>query len=132
MARCANGARERRERERVRPKTRTGRCAVRLAAMALVTADAKEDLPASLDTVAVVRSVRLQADAWSRENDRRETYTCAKSQRHRDYLGCVTTSTSAGSPRLTTAMARLSAGARSAGFSIGPSACTPSPCAIFA
>src|SRR3989442_1727490 len=81
---------------------------------------------------AVVRSVRLQADAWSRENDCRETCTRAKSQRHRDYLGCVTTSTSAGSPRLTTAMARLSAGARSAGFSIGPSACTPSPCAIFA
>ena len=38
------------------------------------------------------------------------------------YRTCVTTSTSAGSPRLTTAMARRSAGARSFGFVIGPSA----------
>ena len=38
------------------------------------------------------------------------------------YLTWVTTSTTAGSPRLTTAIARFSAGPRSAGLSIGPSA----------
>src|SRR5678815_1053786 len=42
-----------------------------------------------------------------------------------DYRGCVTTSTSAVSPRSTRATARLSAGPRSFGSVTGPSAYTP-------
>ena len=37
------------------------------------------------------------------------------------YRGCISTSTSAGSPRFTMAMARLIAAPRSAGFEMGPS-----------
>jgi len=45
---------------------------------------------------------------------------------------CETTSTSAGSPRLTTAMALFRAGARSFGSVIGPCAYTPRPLANLA
>jgi hypothetical protein len=48
------------------------------------------------------------------------------------YRGCVTTSTSAGSPRLTTSSARPIARPRSSGFVTGPSACIPRPWATFA
>jgi hypothetical protein len=48
---------------------------------------------------------------------------------HRLQRARVTTSTSAGSPRFTTARARAIAGPNSFGFVMGPSACTPSPCA---
>ena len=44
----------------------------------------------------------------------------------------MTTSSKAGSPRFTTAIARRSAGASSLGSVIGPSAYTPMPCASFA
>ena len=48
--------------------------------------------------------------------------SCASPTPSSRQRGCVTTSTSAGSPFLTTASARCSAGPRSLGFSIGPSA----------
>src|SRR5262249_59517082 len=46
--------------------------------------------------------------------------------------GAVTTSTSAGWPLFTVAIARLSAGPRSFGSVIGPSPCTPKPFATVA
>src|SRR5262249_18505061 len=51
-----------------------------------------------------------------------EIFHCESPQR-----GSVTTSTTAGSPRLTTATARASAPARSIGSTIGPSPYTPMP-----
>src|SRR5262249_34029128 len=48
------------------------------------------------------------------------------------YLACVTTSTSAGSPRFTAAAARRRAGPRSFGSVMGPSACRPMPWATLA
>jgi hypothetical protein len=50
----------------------------------------------------------------------------------RPQRGCVRTSTSAGSPPLTTSMARRMAGARSFGSLIGPSPCIPMLWASFA
>src|SRR5262249_55727651 len=56
-----------------------------------------------------------------RREDRRRYHDNQEYVFHsRSYLGCETTSTSAGSPRLTTSIAFFNAGPRSAGFSIGP------------
>src|SRR5262249_44090587 len=51
---------------------------------------------------------------------------------HANYLGCVRTSRSAGSPRLTTWTTRFKAGPKSFGSEIRPSAYTPMLCASFA
>ena len=67
------------------------------------------DLPAPLATPSSTNRAQVierPADAWPQAL----------------YRGCVATSTSAGSPRLTTSTARRIAGPRSLGSAIGPSA----------
>src|SRR5262249_43987895 len=137
-ARVSNSAHERRERQRVRAEPRTGDWrSLTLAAVALVAAFAHEQLASRFHT----RSRRRLRRRWKRQREHagteRDHHHCTRLANrcvHREsrYRGCMITSTSAGSPRLTTSIARLMAGPRSAGLETGPCAYTPSPCASLA
>src|SRR5208337_3479270 len=95
------------------------------AAMTRVTAGGEVEAPAVCSIPARRRVLRLNqsgchdADCGSGQRDAR--YTLERLHWKSPQRGSVTTSTTAVSPRLTTAMARASAGARSCGSVIGPS-----------
>src|SRR6185369_7620119 len=83
------------------------------------------------------------AEAWRRRGCRLRLRLCRRLRREDrsaqddtdqrlHHRGCVITSTSAGCPRWTAAIARLSDGPRSFGLTIGPSAYHPIACASFA
>src|SRR5262249_19237053 len=131
-ARRAHVADECGQGERIGSDPRARGAALRFASVTLVAAVLGVELLSVLRVARCRRLTRrrrvlLAERCGGRERDEYD--------RHRDfhgYLGCVTTSRSAGSPRLTTAIARLMAGARSRGLVIGPSAYHPMLCASFA
>ena len=92
--------------------------------------------PLAVDGVALradlIRRHDRRTGAQNGHGERSEGETLGPDHRQIPQRGSVTTSTTAGSPLLTTAMARASAGPRSFGSVIGPSPWTPMPRATVA
>src|SRR5690349_3596003 len=130
-------AREPGKRQRTRRQARAGGAALAFVAVALPAAVADEQLLAGLGVAGWRRPRcrrRGRRRCGLRESNGRREDECRRCQQgfHAAHRGWVTTSTSAGSPFFTTASARCSAGPRSRGLVIGPSAYTPRPCASLA
>src|SRR5262245_61605005 len=101
-----------------RTEARTGGRPRRFAPGALIAADAREQLLPFIGIAGRSRGrgrLSLRRDGGGQHEDAEQN-----THRRPPYLGCVTTSMSDGSPRLTTSIARFSAGPRSFGFVIGP------------
>src|SRR6266849_4939150 len=134
-ARCAHVGQETAKRQGIRRQSRPGAPALSLIVVALITAVLDEQQLALLGIARRCgRCLRGRCSLGRRlgraNGDRNHPHD--RDYRHHLHRGWETTSTSAGSPRLTTATARAIAGPRSFGSVIGPSACTPRPWATFA
>ncbi len=114
-------------RNRPRRETRA-RAALAVCAVALVAACRRVKLFAACDVGRFVGSESARGYRAHQSHGNKD-----ESHRGPPALPtCETTSTNAGSPRFTVAIARFSAGPRSRGFSMGPSPCTPRLFAIMA